>query len=105
MRVQGRMIAAGLAAWLAAAMPVGAAEDGSDAIVVPADDWREELTDQLWHELGCEVVFIANEDVQTVDGTRIIFARAICKDGRAYDASRGDEADFRLSRCDESVTC
>lgn len=105
MGTQGRLAAAVLIGWFATAVPAGAAEDGSDAIKLPEDDWREELTDQLRHELGCDVVFIANEDVRTVDGTQIIFARAICKDGRAYDASRGDEADFRLSRCDQSVTC
>ena len=62
--------------------------------------WEPDLRWQLEDEYACEVRYFTNVIERTVDGTLVMFVRAHCDDGRAFDAVReGEYALFTLQPC------
>lgn len=90
-----RNLARGLAAALSLfALAAPAAAQSSD----PA--WLDELSDQLASEKQCQVDYYINTREDTLAGREVFEARAQCRDGRQFDASRIEPAEtFTLSLC------
>jgi len=67
--------------------------------------WIDELTLQLLLEHECELAEYEILHEGKLGGQNSYTARAACKDGRRFDASRiGDEDDFNIRLC-EVVSC
>ncbi len=64
------------------------------------EDWEPDLKWQLDDEQNCKLSYLTNVIERRVDDALVVFARAHCDDGRAFDAVREDEfAFFTLAPC------
>jgi len=52
--------------------------------------WQEDLAIELRVAKGCTVTFLSQVVERSVDGRRVVFAKAHCEDGRVFDATRTD---------------
>lgn len=67
--------------------------------------WVDELTLQLLMEYQCELAEYEALHVGKLGGRNSYTAKAVCADGRKYDATRiGDDDDFNIRLC-EVVRC
>ncbi len=53
-----------------------------------AQEWQQELTDQVLREFECEVAFLSQVAERTVNGEQVILAKVHCIDKRTFDAYR-----------------
>lgn len=54
------------------------------------EEWEPDLVWQLEEEHACVVSYLTNVIERKVDERLVVFARAHCDDGRAFDAVRED---------------
>ena len=67
--------------------------------------WVEILNFQLLVDYDCEVVEYESMHEGKLGGRNTYVARAVCKDGRKYDANRIGETDDFVIRICEIVRC
>ncbi|GAB4235450.1 MAG: hypothetical protein Tsb0032_40680 [Kiloniellaceae bacterium] len=53
-----------------------------------AQEWEEELTEQMLREFDCEVSFLSQVAERTVNGELVVLAKVHCVDKRTFDAYR-----------------
>lgn len=67
--------------------------------------WIDDVTLQLLVDYECEVIGYEALHEGRLGGRNTYMAKAVCKDGRKYDASRvGEDDDFAIRIC-EVVRC
>ena len=65
--------------------------------------WQEDLAYELEQLEGCEVQFLSQVVERTVNGRQVVMAKAHCRDGRVFDASRSDQLEpFEVRECEAS---
>lgn len=65
-----------------------------------AAGWEEELRQDARIELGCEVAFLLNVVVRTVDGRTVVNVQVHCEDKRAFEAKQeGEGRPFSFKAC------
>ena len=66
-----------------------------------AQEWQEELTEQVLREYDCEVAFLSQVAERTVNGELVVLAKVHCVDKRTFDAYR-DKAfqPFEIRPCE-----
>jgi hypothetical protein len=75
---------------LIAALPVRAQATG----------WQEDLAGEIDLTKHCKVSFLSQVVERTVDGKRLVMAKAHCEDGRTFDVLRPDEFEpFQFNEC------
>ena len=85
-----RVAVASAALLLASIPPIAAAQSG----------WEQDLTAELELTRQCEVSYLSHVVERTIDGRKVVMAKAHCEDGRVFDAMRPDELEpFQLSEC------
>jgi len=77
----------------------------SGAMAQSADPaWLDKLSDQLAAEQDCAVEYYVNISEGELAGRKTFEARAQCRDGRQFDASRTEPAsEFTISECGVQV--
>jgi hypothetical protein len=66
--------------------------------------WLDELSDQLAVEQDCAVEYYLNISEDMLGGRKTYEARAQCRDGRQFDASRVEpDRDFTIEQCGVQV--
>lgn len=66
--------------------------------------WLDKLSDQLAAEEDCAVEYYVNISEGELAGRKTFEARAQCRDGRQFDASRTEpEEKFAISECGVQV--
>ena len=77
----------------------------SGAIAQSADPaWLDVLSEQLAAEKDCAVEYYVNVSEGELGGRKTFEARAQCRDGRQFDASRTEpDAEFTIKECGVQV--
>lgn len=66
--------------------------------------WLDNLSDQLAIEQDCAVEYYVNINEGELAGRKTFEARAQCRDGRQFDASRTEpETEFTIKECGVQV--
>lgn len=74
-----------------AAMPVALAQAG----------WEQELALEIQLSQNCKLAYLSHVVERTVDGKRLVMAKAHCEDQRVFDAMRPDEFEpFQFNECE-----
>ncbi|MHA1565058.1 MAG: hypothetical protein ACTSX7_07080 [Alphaproteobacteria bacterium] len=82
------------------ALTVAFLMSGAMSTSAAEEDWRLDLEWQLDEEHACAVSYLTNIIEREVDGKMVVFVRAHCDDGRAFDGVRDDEFSlFDLQSC------
>ena len=91
--------------YLLAAAVLAASSVAAPALAQSSDPaWLDRLSDQLAVEEDCAVEYYLNIREGELAGRKTFEARAQCRDGRQFDASRTEpEPDFTISECGVQV--
>jgi len=90
------------AAWLAAGGAIAVAPAPARAA------WQDDLAAEIELQRSCKVAYLSHVVERTVDGKRLVMAKAHCEDRRVFDALRPDELEpFRFNECqpETAQTC
>jgi hypothetical protein len=95
--------------WRAALVATAWLATGGAIAAAPARAaWQEDLAAEIELQRSCKVAYLSHVVERTVDGKRLVMAKAHCEDRRVFDAMRPDELEpFRFNECqpETAQTC
>ncbi|MGD1879305.1 MAG: hypothetical protein ACFB13_17600 [Kiloniellaceae bacterium] len=86
--------------------PLGALMLALATVVAPlpasAQEWQEQLSEQVLREYDCEVAFLSQVAERVVNGEQVVLAKVHCLDKRTFDAYRDSAfAPFEIHPCED----
>lgn len=67
----------------------------------PAQEWQEQLNEQMLREYDCEVAFLSQVAERMVNGDLVVLAKVHCVDKRTFDAYRDSAFEpFEIHPCE-----